>query len=126
MSRANARLTPRGRLLIVHRAQAGWKRAHIAAAMGVSRKCVTTWIDRFAAEGEAGLADRSSRPHSSPSQTTPEREQAVLRIRAEERVGRDEVADRSGVPARTVSRILARHGVPRLGKSSVRVRHRPL
>jgi transposase InsO family protein len=114
VSHANARLTPAGRLLIVHRAQAGWKRAHIAAAMGVSRKCVTTWIARFLAEGEAGLQDRSSRPHSSPSRTSPEREETVLRIRAEERVGRDEVADRSGVAARTVSRILARHGVPRL------------
>ena len=31
--------------------------------MGVSRKCVKTWIDRFDAEGEAGLVDRSSRPH---------------------------------------------------------------
>lgn len=116
MSHANARLTPKGRLLIVQRAQAGWKGAHIAAAMGVSRKCVKTWIDRYAAHGEAGLQDRSSRPHSSPSQTPFEREQVVLRIRAEQRVGRDEDADRSGVPARTVSRILARHGVPRLAQ----------
>lgn len=114
MSHANARLTPRGRLLIVERAQAGWKRAHIASAMGVSRKCVGTWIARFAAEGEAGLQDRSSRPHSSPSQTAPEQEQAVLRVRETERLGRDEVARRTGVPARTVSRILARNGVPRL------------
>jgi transposase InsO family protein len=100
--------------LIVERARAGWKRAHIAAAMGVSRKCVTTWITRFAAEGVAGLQDRSSRPHSSPSRTSMVREEVVLRIRAEARVGRDEVADRTGVAARTVSRILARHGVPRL------------
>lgn len=114
MSHANARLTPKGRALIVERAKAGWKRAHIAAAMGVSRKCVSTWISRFAAEGEAGLRDRSSRPHTSPSRTSPEREEAVLRIRVEQRVGRDEVAAQAGVPARTVSRILARHGVPRL------------
>jgi transposase InsO family protein len=114
VSHANARLTPAGRLLIVQRARAGWRRAHIAAAMGVSRKCVATWIARFAAEGEAGLQDRSSRPHSSPSRTSPEREATVLRIRAEARVGRDEVADRSGVSARTVSRILERHGVPHL------------
>lgn len=116
VSHANARLTPKGRLLIVHRARAGWKRAHIAAAMGISRKCVKVWIDRFDAEGEAGLEDRSSRPHSSPSATTPERVRAVLRVRAEQRVGRDEVAARTGVPARTVSRILARHGVPRLAQ----------
>ena len=66
MSHGSARLTVHGRLLIVQRHQAGWPQAHIAAAMGVSRKCVKTWIDRYAAEGEAGLRDRSSRPHSMP------------------------------------------------------------
>ena len=40
--------------------------------MGVSRKCVKTWIDRYAAEGEAGLIDRSSRPHSMPTRTSPD------------------------------------------------------
>lgn len=40
MSHANARLTVRGRMLIVQRRQQGWKQAHIAAAMGFSRKCV--------------------------------------------------------------------------------------
>ena len=54
MSHRNARLTVHGRLLIVRRHQARWKQAHIAAAMGVSRKCVKPWIDRFDAEGEAG------------------------------------------------------------------------
>ncbi|MCR1781368.1 SDR family NAD(P)-dependent oxidoreductase, partial [Nocardioides carbamazepini] len=41
--------------LIVQRHQAGWPQAHIAAAMGVSRKCVKTWIDRYDDEGDAGL-----------------------------------------------------------------------
>ena len=69
MSHANARTTFRGRLLMVRRHQAGWPKAHIAAAMGVSRKCVKSWIDRFTIEGEAGLADRSSRPHRTPTRT---------------------------------------------------------
>ena len=56
MSHPNARLTVRGRLLIVERAQAGWKQAHIAAAMGISRRCVRRWLDRYQAEGEAGLS----------------------------------------------------------------------
>jgi transposase InsO family protein len=38
----------------------------------------------------------------------------VLACRDTQRVGRDEVARRTGVPARTVSRILARHGRPPL------------
>jgi transposase InsO family protein len=114
MSHGSARLTVHGRLLIVQRHQAGWRQAHIAAAMGVSRKCVRTWIDRYAAEGEAGLATRSSRPHRTPTKTSDEVEQQVLAARAEYRDGPDVLSPRVGVPARTVSRILRRHGVPYL------------
>ena len=71
MSHGSARLTVHGRRLIVQRHQAGWKQAHIAAAMGVSRKCVKTWLDRYAADGEAGLVTRSSRPHTMPTRTSP-------------------------------------------------------
>ncbi|WP_415853883.1 IS481 family transposase [Sinomonas sp. G460-2] len=112
MSHRNARLTVHGRRLIVDRHQAGWKQAHIAAAMGISRKCVKTWIDRYAVEGEAGLETRSSRPHTMPARTAPEVEQAVLAARAEHREGPDVLGPKVGVPARTVSRILRRHGVP--------------
>jgi len=66
VSHRNARTTFHGRLLIVQRYRAGWPQAHIAAAMGVSRKCVKTWLDRYAAEGRDGVQDRSSRPHSTP------------------------------------------------------------
>lgn len=82
--------------------------------MGISRKCVKTWIDRFAAEGDAGLATRSSRPHSMPTKTTDEVEQKVLAARATHRDGPDVLGPKVGVPARTVSRILRRHGVPYL------------
>jgi transposase InsO family protein len=114
VSHANARTTVQGRLLIVERAAAGWPQAHIAKAMGLSRKCVKTWLDRHAAEGLAGLADRSSRPRSTPTRTSVELEARVLRLRREHRRGPDWIAVESGVPARTVSRVLARHGEPRL------------
>jgi transposase InsO family protein len=114
VSHRNARLTVHGRLLIVQRHRAGWKQAHIAAAMGVSRKCVKTWIDRHATEGEAGLETRSSQPHSMPTKTTPETEQQVLAARARHRDGPDVLGPKIGVPARTVSRILRRHEVPYL------------
>jgi transposase InsO family protein len=110
----NARLTVHGRKLIVQRHQQGWKQAHIAAAMGVSRKCVKTWIERYQAEGEAGLQTRSSRPHSMPTRTPPEVEQKVLAARAQHRDGPDVLGPKVGVPARTVSRILRRHQVPYL------------
>ena len=116
MSHANARTTVQGRLLIVERAAAGWPQAHIAKAMGVSRKCVKTWLDRHAAEGLAGLRDRSSRPGSMPTRTSAEVEARVLQLRREHRRGPDWIAAESGVPARTVSRVLTRHRQPRLSE----------
>lgn len=114
MFHRNARLTVHGRRLIIERHQAGWKQAHIAAAMGISRKCVRTWILRYGAEGEAGLRTRSWRPHTMPTRTAPEVEQKVLDARAEHRQGPDLLGPKIGVPARTVSRILRRHAVPYL------------
>jgi transposase InsO family protein len=114
MSHGSARLTVYGRLLIVQRHQQGWRQAHIAAAMGVSRKCVKTWLDRYAAEGEAGLATRSSRPRSMPTRTPDEVEHKVLELRRLQRRGPDWLGPEMGLSPRTVSRILRRHGVPYL------------
>ena len=114
MSHANARTTVLGRKLIVARYRAGWRQAHIAAAMGISRKCVRTWVTRFEAEGEAGLVDRSSRPHSSPRRTPVEVEDRIVEVRGRERRGPAWIGAELGVPARTVSRVLARRGQPRL------------
>jgi transposase InsO family protein len=114
VSHANARLTVHGRLLIVQRRQAGMPKSHIAAAMGVSRGCVKKWIDRYDEEGLAGLHDRSSRPHHTPSKTSDEVEQQIIELRQVERRGPDWIGAELGVPARTVSRVLARNGVPRL------------
>ena len=111
MSHGSARTTFHGRLLIVQRHQQGWKQAHIASAMGISRACVRRWISRFAAEGVEGLQDRSSRPHSMPMRTSGEVEQKVLRARVDHREGQDRLGPRVGVPPRTVARILRRHNV---------------
>jgi transposase InsO family protein len=88
--------------------------AHVARAMGISRQCAHRWVARFDAEGEAGLVDRSSRPHRMPTRTVPEVEALVVAARAEHRRGQDWLGPELGVPARTVSRILRRHRVPRL------------
>ncbi len=114
VAHAHARTTVHGRLLIVARYRAGWPKAHIAAAMGLSRKCVSTWLDRYAAEGEAGLADRSSRPHHSPRRTACDVEDGIVQLRTQQRRGPDWIGAELGVPARTVSRVLARRGAPRL------------
>ena len=115
MSHGNARLTVHGRRLLVKRVRGdGRPVAHVAKEMGISRQCAHRWVARFDAEGEAGLWDRSSRPRSSPNATPSELVARVVAYRDLHRVGRDEVARRTGVPARTVSRILARHGRPPL------------
>jgi transposase InsO family protein len=82
--------------------------------MGVSRQCAHRWVARFDAEGDAGLIDRSSRPHSSPSKTSPEVEATVVAARIEHRRGQDWLGPELGLPARTISRILRRNDVPRL------------
>ena len=115
MAHPKARLTPFGRRLLVRRVrEEGRPVAHIAAAMGVSRQCAHRWLARFDEEGEAGMFDRSSRPHRSPAQTAPEVEAIVVAARFERRVGPDVLGPELGVAPRTVSRILRRHGVARL------------
>jgi transposase InsO family protein len=105
----------RGRQLLVQRVrEQGWAVAHAAKAQGVSRQCAHRWVRRFDEHGEAGLLDRSSRPHHSPRQTAPQVEEKVLACRREERRGQDWIGPELGVPARTVSRILRRNGVPYL------------
>ena len=114
VSHGNARLTVHGRRLIVRRHQLGWRQAHIAAAMGVSRKCVKTWVDRYASEGDRGLADRSSRPHTMPTKTPDHVEEQVLLARRASRRGQDWIGPELGLSPRTVARILRRRGVPYL------------
>ncbi len=111
MSHANARLTPHGRWLLVSRVLAGRPVAHVAKELGVSRQCAHRWVNRFRAEGRAGLQDRSSAPRNRPRRTSIELEAAVLAARSRLRCGPIGIAASTGVPARTVSRILARHAV---------------
>ena len=114
MAHRNARLTVHGRRLLVERVQAGMPVAHVAKAMGVSRQCAHRWINRFNEAGADGLEDRSSRPHHCPTQTSPDVEEKVLAARREHRSGPDQLTFEVGVPARTITRILRRNGVPRL------------
>jgi transposase InsO family protein len=115
VSHRNARLNVRGRQLLVERVcEQGWAVAHAAKAQGVSRQCAHRWVKRFREEGEAGLVDRSSRPHLCPTQTPVEVEEKVVAMRRAERRGQDWIGPELGVAARTVSRILRRHGVPYL------------
>jgi transposase InsO family protein len=115
MSHGNARLTFHGRCLLVRRVRLeGRPAAHVARELGVSRQCAYRWVRRFDAEGWAGLHDRSSRPHRSPSRTPAATEARVVAARRALRRGPVFIAEETGVPARTISRILARRGEPSL------------
>jgi transposase InsO family protein len=71
-------------------------------------------VTRYRLEGVAGLLDRSSRPRSCPSRTPVEVEAAVIATRLQARCGPAGIARMTGVPERTVTRILRRHQLPRL------------
>ena len=115
MSQANARLNARGRLLLVDRVRGqGWAVAHAAKAQGVSRQCAHRWVRRYDAEGEAGLVDRSSRPHRSPGRTPVAVEDQIVALRLEQRRGQDWIGPELGIAPRTVARVMRRHNLPYL------------
>jgi transposase InsO family protein len=117
MAHRNARLTVHGRRLLVHRVLVDRRPvAHVAKELGVSRQCAHRWVARFAAEGPAGLADRSSRPRRCPRRASAAIERRVLDAREALRAGPAGIAAETGVPERTVTRILRRHGAARLAE----------
>ncbi|NUV78328.1 IS481 family transposase, partial [Streptomyces fungicidicus] len=114
MSHRNARLTVHGRRLLVERVLAGRPVAHVAAEMGISRPTAHKWVRRWRTEGDAGLADRSSRPRTTPHRTPAALEARVCRLRADRKLGPARIGPILGLPASTVHRVLARHGLNRL------------
>jgi transposase InsO family protein len=112
---ANARLTFYGRVLLVTRVRIdGRPIAHVARELGVSRQCGSRWVARYDRDGWAGLLERSSRPHHQPRRTSDEVEAQVLQARLDEQAGPEVLAVLTGVAARTITRVLRRHQVPRL------------
>src|SRR6516165_10662685 len=104
----NARTTPHSRMLMVQRLAGGWSIATVAAAQGVTPKTVRKWRDRYAAEGAAGLADRSSRPHRSPRRLAQQAQDAIIALRRDQLSG-PAIARRLHHPVSTVGVVLRRH-----------------
>ena len=63
--------------------QPGANRRALCRHFGIAPATGYKWLRRHAAEGPAGLQDRSRRPHRSPARTPPAIEQAVLTLRAQ-------------------------------------------
>src|SRR5215211_4602899 len=115
MAHPKARLNVAGRELLVTRVTVlGWPVATAADAQGISRATGYKWVRRFRAEGAAGLADRSSRPHRSPRATPAGQVAKILEARVRWRWGPDRLGPLLRMPPSTVAAVLHREGVPRL------------
>jgi transposase InsO family protein/transposase len=113
---ANAKLGPKGRLVMVDRVVGrGWSLAEAAAAAGVSDRTCRKWVKRFLAEGEAGLLDRSSAPRMVANRTPESTVEAIAALRRLRFTG-EEIAELFGLALSTVSGILLRIGMGKLGR----------
>jgi len=101
----NARLTPKGREVMLVRLEAGQHQLDVAQAMGVSLTTVKKWLRRYRAEGASGLLDRSSRPFRSPGQLSSRIRNEITDLRRQRRTGRF-IARQLHVSGASVSRIL--------------------
>ena len=109
----NARTTRHRRMLMIERLQGGWTVPAVAAALGVDPKTVRKWRDRYAAEGAAGLRDRSSRPHHSPTRLDAGVAAEIEALRRQ-RLSGPAIARRLGRPVSTIGAVLRRRGLGRL------------
>lgn len=107
---ANARLTPRGRADVFAAVEAGLTVTAACLAFRLSRRTYYRWLPRWRAEGEAGLVDRSSRPHRSPQRVSPGTEREVARLREATGWGPDRIGALLGLPPSTCHRVLGRLG----------------
>lgn len=96
----------------------GANMAQLCARFGVSRQTGYVWLGRYREGGLAGMAERSRRPHGSPSQTGPQMEAAVLAVRAQHpawggrKIAAVLRAELGAAPSpSTVTAILRRNGV---------------
>jgi transposase InsO family protein len=112
----NARLSPKGRLLICKRViEQEWSLTEAAEAAGVSERSCSKWLTRYRAEGEAGLLDRSSAPKTVANRTEERRIEAIAALRRLRMTGA-EIAECLGMALSTVSGILADIGLGKLSR----------
>jgi transposase InsO family protein len=93
----------------------GWTLAAAAEVAGVSVRCGRKWVARYRREGEQGLFDRSSAPRRVANRTAPERVAVIITLRRL-RMTAAEIAETLQMPLSTVSSVLTRSGMGRLGR----------
>jgi transposase InsO family protein len=109
----NARHTPLGREHIVLQVLSGQTPEAAARAAGVCPRTARKWLKRYLAEGQAGLNDRSSRPHRLYRPTPQPTVERIGALRRQRWSGK-QIAHEVGVSPATVSRILKRQGLNNL------------
>ena len=111
----NAALSWSGRRELVRRVvDQGWTLRAAAEAAGVSVRCTRKWVGRYRA-GDVRLLDHSSAPRRDANRTAPERVAVIVKLRRL-RMTAAEIAETLAMPVSTVSGILTRLGLGRLGR----------
>jgi transposase InsO family protein len=113
---ANARLSLKGRELLIDRVEnAGWSLSAAAEAAGISDRTARKWIARHRADGRDGLLDRSSAPSIVANRTEDGRVEVIAALRRLRMTGA-EIAETLDMALSTVSGILTRIGMGKLGR----------
>jgi transposase InsO family protein len=116
IAHGNAALSCQGRRRLARRVvEQGWTLTAAAVAAEVSVRCARKWVSRYRAAGEAGLLDRSSAPRRVWNRTSVERQEVIAKLRGL-RMTAAEIAETLEMPLSTVSGILTRIGMGRLGR----------
>jgi transposase InsO family protein len=112
---ANAALSWSGRRELARRVvDEGWTLTPAAEAAGVSVRCARKWVSRYRA-GDLQLRDRSSAPRRVANRTPADRVAVIVLLR-QLRMTAAEIAETLAMPLSTVSVVLKRHGMGRLGR----------
>ncbi len=113
---ANAAVSLIKRRQVVERVlEQGWSIAEAARAAEISSKTCGKWVSRYRADRECGLLDRSSAPKTVANRTCERRVAAIAALRRLRFTG-PEIAETLRMPLSTVSGILTRIGMGRLGR----------
>lgn len=115
MVHRNAPLTPTGRLRLARCVvDQGWTERRAAERFQVSVTTTRRWVGRYRELGEAGMVDRSSRPHVSPRRLPTRRERRIIKVRVRRRWGPARIGFLLGIAPSTVHKVLTRFGLARL------------
>jgi transposase len=115
MSHPNAILAPKGRLQLAKCVvDEGWTLQRAAERFQIAVTTAARWARRYREHGEAGMTDRSSRPHRSPNRIPMKRERRIIGLRVNQRWGPDRIGYRLGIQPSTVHSVLSRYGLAKL------------